>query len=182
MSVETLRLVSTIPIWPLLVLIPALTLFLRLIRNPKEDFKKPPSPPKLPIIGNLYQLDALLHRSLAKLAETYGPVMLLHFGRKPYIILSSAAAAKDALKVHDADFCDRPSMLTSASQFCINNKSEKVLRRRKSVRVIRVVLFDIKLEKKRNRESRIGSDSMRSSSNYSFDSESVTITSIQKSI
>ncbi|CAM9002107.1 unnamed protein product [Rhodiola kirilowii] len=114
MSVETLRLVSSIPIWPLLVLIPALTLFLRLIRNPKEDFNKPPSPPKLPIIGNLYQLDALLHRSLAKLAETYGPVMLLHFGRKPYIILSSAAAAKDALKVHDADFCDRPSMFCPA--------------------------------------------------------------------
>ncbi|CAM9002108.1 unnamed protein product [Rhodiola kirilowii] len=114
MSLETLRLVSTLPIWPLLVLIPALTLILRLIRNPKKDFNKPPSPPKLPIIGNLYQLDALLHRSLAKLAEKYGPVMLLHFGRKPYIILSSAAAAKDALKVHDADFCDRPSMFCPA--------------------------------------------------------------------
>ncbi|CAM8939884.1 unnamed protein product [Rhodiola kirilowii] len=114
MSVETLRLVSTIPIWPMLVLIPALTLFLRLIRNPKEDFNKPPSPPRLPIIGNLYQLDAILHRSLAKLAEKYGPVMLLHFGRKPYIILSSAAAAKDALKVHDADFSGRPSMFCLA--------------------------------------------------------------------
>ncbi|CAM8939889.1 unnamed protein product [Rhodiola kirilowii] len=114
MSLETLRLVSSIPIWPMLVLIPALTLFLRLIRKPKEDFNKPPSPPSLPIIGNLYQLDALLHRSLAKLAEKYGPVMLLHFGREPYIILSSAAAAKDALKVHDADFSGRPSMFCPA--------------------------------------------------------------------
>ncbi|KAL9666565.1 hypothetical protein QQ045_000900 [Rhodiola kirilowii] len=114
MSLQTLRLVSSIPIWPLLVLIPTLTLFLRLIRKPKEYFNKPPSPSRLPIIGNLYQLDALLHRSLARLAEKYGPVMLLHFGRKPYIILSSAAAAKDALKVHDAGFCDRPSMFCPA--------------------------------------------------------------------
>ncbi|CAM8980025.1 unnamed protein product [Rhodiola kirilowii] len=113
MFLEPLRLV-TIPIWPLLLLIPAVTLLLRLTRIPKDGLNKPPSPPRLPIIGNLHQLDALIHRSLAKLAEKYGPVMLLHFGCEPTIIISSAAAAEDALKAHDAEFSGRPPMFCQA--------------------------------------------------------------------
>ncbi|XP_015070945.1 cytochrome P450 71A4-like [Solanum pennellii] len=70
--------------------------------------KLPPSPRKLPIIGNLHQLGLHPHRSLHKLSEKYGPVMLLHFGNKPVIVASSVDAARDIMKTHDLVWSNRP--------------------------------------------------------------------------
>ncbi|KAH7515645.1 hypothetical protein FEM48_Zijuj10G0048500 [Ziziphus jujuba var. spinosa] len=66
-------------------------------------------PPKLPIIGNLHQLGELSHQSLFKLANKYGPVMLLHLGGTPTVIVSSMEAAKMVLKLHYLNCCSRPS-------------------------------------------------------------------------
>ncbi|TMX05533.1 hypothetical protein EJD97_017024 [Solanum chilense] len=68
----------------------------------------PPSPTKLPIIGNLHQLGLHPHRSLYKLSKKYGPVMLLHLGSKPVIIASSVEAARDIMKTHDLVWATRP--------------------------------------------------------------------------
>ncbi|XP_026442035.1 cytochrome P450 71B34-like [Papaver somniferum] len=68
----------------------------------------PPSPPKLPIIGNFHQLGEPLHRSLWELSKQYGPVMLLHLGNVPTVVISSAEAAEEVLKIHDLDLCSRP--------------------------------------------------------------------------
>ncbi|KAK4735186.1 hypothetical protein R3W88_009447 [Solanum pinnatisectum] len=68
----------------------------------------PPSPTKLPIIGNLHQLGSLPHRSLHKLSKKYGPVMLLHFGSKPVIVASSVDAARDIMKTLDLVWSNRP--------------------------------------------------------------------------
>ncbi|KAG8378733.1 hypothetical protein BUALT_Bualt07G0015900 [Buddleja alternifolia] len=68
----------------------------------------PPSPPTLPVIGNLHQLGQLHHRSLRDLSLKYGPLMLLHFGSKPILVVSSAQVAKEVLKTHDLAFSDRP--------------------------------------------------------------------------
>ncbi|XP_006367812.1 cytochrome P450 71A3-like [Solanum tuberosum] len=68
----------------------------------------PPSPRKLPIIGNLHQLGSLPYRSLHKLSKKYGPLMLLHFGSKPMLIASSVNAARDIMKTHDLVWSNRP--------------------------------------------------------------------------
>lgn len=68
----------------------------------------PPGPRGLPILGNLHQLGALPHRSLRELARRHGPVMLLRLGTVPAVVVSSAEAARDVLKTHDADCCSRP--------------------------------------------------------------------------
>ncbi|TKY45140.1 steroid 17alpha-monooxygenase or 17alpha-hydroxyprogesterone aldolase [Spatholobus suberectus] len=68
----------------------------------------PPSPPKLPIIGNLHQLGTLTHRTLQSFAQTYGPLMLLHFGKVPVLVVSTAEAAREVMKTHDLVFSDRP--------------------------------------------------------------------------
>lgn len=76
----------------------------------EQNYKLPPSPPRLPIIGNLHQLGELPHSSLSQLSHKYGPVMLLHLGRIPVLIVSSAEAAKEVLKVNDLACCSRPRL------------------------------------------------------------------------
>ncbi|KAJ8752040.1 hypothetical protein K2173_001066 [Erythroxylum novogranatense] len=68
----------------------------------------PPSPPKLPVLGNLHQLSSLPHRSLQSLAQRHGPIMLLYFGSLRTIVVSSADAAREVIKNHDIILSDRP--------------------------------------------------------------------------
>nr|XP_027119443.1 cytochrome P450 71A2-like [Coffea arabica] len=74
----------------------------------KPQKKLPPSPPKLPIIGNLHQLGQFPHRSLQSLSRKYGPLMLLELGSKPMLVVSSSNAACQILKTHDLSFASRP--------------------------------------------------------------------------
>ncbi|GJN30886.1 hypothetical protein PR202_gb19230 [Eleusine coracana subsp. coracana] len=64
----------------------------------------PPGPSALPLIGNLLDLGANPHRSLARLAERHGPVMTLRLGTVTTVVASSADAARDVLQRHDAAF------------------------------------------------------------------------------
>ncbi|KAL8462067.1 hypothetical protein ACS0TY_033227 [Phlomoides rotata] len=70
----------------------------------------PPSPRKLPIIGNFHQLGAYPHRSLQSLSRRYGPLMLLHFGKVPVLVASSADAAREIMKNQDLIFSNRPKL------------------------------------------------------------------------
>ncbi|KAL3835261.1 hypothetical protein ACJIZ3_009997 [Penstemon smallii] len=82
--------------------------------KPREKKRLPPSPPKLPILGNLHQLRPLVHRSFQSLGTKYGwPVMLLRFGSQPVIIIQSADAAMEIMKTHDLAFANKPHTYTT---------------------------------------------------------------------
>ncbi|KAF6144958.1 hypothetical protein GIB67_013309 [Kingdonia uniflora] len=92
--------------FPFLLFIPLLYLF---IRKP-DGRNRPPSPPKLPIIGNLHQLSTKLHRSFSRLSLKYGPIMLMDICSVPLLVISSSEMAREVLKTHDHVFCSRPKL------------------------------------------------------------------------
>ncbi|KAF4351319.1 cytochrome P450 736A117 [Cannabis sativa] len=99
------------PTTPFTILFTALILSVLIYRlcfyitTPKLKF--PPSPPRLPIVGNLHQLGLYSHRKLQAWSRRYGPVMLLRLGSSPVLVVSSASAAREILKTHDAAFSNR---------------------------------------------------------------------------
>ncbi|KAL5759990.1 hypothetical protein ACOSQ2_018828 [Xanthoceras sorbifolium] len=97
-------------LWVLLLVIPLLLLMKKMKQMKTLNKQLPPSPPGLPILGNLHQIGGLPHQSYRELCQKYGPVMLLKFGRLPIVVISSVEAAKEVLKVHDLDCCSRPSL------------------------------------------------------------------------
>ncbi|XP_062116113.1 cytochrome P450 736A117-like [Humulus lupulus] len=70
----------------------------------------PPSPRRLPILGNLHQLGLYPYRTLQQLAQHHGPLMLVHFGSRPVLVVSSADAAREIMKTHDVVFSNRPKL------------------------------------------------------------------------
>ncbi|NP_001296629.2 isoflavone synthase precursor [Cicer arietinum] len=64
----------------------------------------PPSPkPRLPFVGHLHLLDhPLLHQSLIRLGERYGPLYSLYFGSMPTIVASTPDLFKLFLQTHEA--------------------------------------------------------------------------------
>ncbi|XP_010421347.1 PREDICTED: cytochrome P450 71A14-like [Camelina sativa] len=95
---------------PCLTTILALLLFKQLLERTATKINLPPSPWRLPVIGNLHQLSLHPHRSLRSLSFRYGPLMLLHFGRVPVLVVSSSDVAHDIMKTHDFKVANRPKL------------------------------------------------------------------------
>ncbi|KAL9685659.1 hypothetical protein QQ045_023110 [Rhodiola kirilowii] len=88
-------------------------LYLHFKDYPSSKQSQPPSPPRVPILGNLHQVGLYPHRSFESLAKRYGPLMLFHWGRAPVFIVSSAKVAEDILKTHDLGFSNRLESIIS---------------------------------------------------------------------
>ncbi|XVF49790.1 hypothetical protein PTKIN_Ptkin04bG0043700 [Pterospermum kingtungense] len=95
------------PLFMFFVLLVSLLIWLKLEKG-KKLFNLPPSPPKLPIIGNIHQLGKLPHRSLRDLSTKYGSLLLLQLGHNPTLVVSSAEVAREIVKNHDIVFSNRP--------------------------------------------------------------------------
>ncbi|KAK9104312.1 hypothetical protein Scep_021156 [Stephania cephalantha] len=90
---------------------PRIIKIINLIRNNNnKSINLPPSPFKLPFIGNLHQLGSSPHRSLRALSRNHGPLMLLHLGQVPTLVVSSPDTAREVLKTHDHIFSSRPNL------------------------------------------------------------------------
>ncbi|KAM0048227.1 putative cytochrome P450 [Helianthus debilis subsp. tardiflorus] len=90
--------------------------------NMPSKAKLPPSPPKLPILGNLHQLlGKPRHEALWQLSKQYGPIMQIHIGSKHFLIISSPAMAKEIMKTQDHIFCSR-GYLKASEQLTYNFK------------------------------------------------------------
>lgn len=81
----------------------------------------PPSPSRLPLIGNLHQLGPLPHRSLRDMSARQGPLMLIRLGQVPVLVVSSADMAREVMKNQDHVFASRPS-LTVPNMFTRNGR------------------------------------------------------------
>ncbi|XP_014506049.1 cytochrome P450 71A1 [Vigna radiata var. radiata] len=92
-------------------------LFFKLARRskPKTNLNLPPSPPKLPFIGNLHQFGTLPHRALRDLSLKYGDIMMLQLGQMqtPTLVVSSVDLVTEITKAHDLAFSDRPQNTSS---------------------------------------------------------------------
>ncbi|XWS47863.1 hypothetical protein CRYUN_Cryun13aG0022000 [Craigia yunnanensis] len=81
----------------------------------KRKLILPPSPPKLPIIGNLHNIGSHPLRSLQAFAQQFGPLMFLRFGRVHVFVVSSADAALQIMKTNDLSFANRPKSILSSA-------------------------------------------------------------------
>ncbi|KAM7528464.1 hypothetical protein LguiB_031874 [Lonicera macranthoides] len=104
----------------------------------------PPSPPKLPVIGNFHQLGNYPHRSLQSLARKHGPVILLHFGPIPVLVITSPDAAREIMKTHDLIFSNRtktiiPSKLLYDSKDMVYAPYGEYWRQVKSIAVLNLL-------------------------------------------
>ncbi|CAA2986271.1 premnaspirodiene oxygenase-like [Olea europaea subsp. europaea] len=74
----------------------------------KKNKTLPPTPWKLPLIGNMHQLvGSPPHHALRKLSKRYGPIVHLQLGEVSTIVVSSRETAKNVLKVHDPACADK---------------------------------------------------------------------------
>ncbi|KAI3726588.1 hypothetical protein L1987_66386 [Smallanthus sonchifolius] len=109
-----LSLMELVPLYSLPLIFGAAFLLIKWYNStsPNTSKKLPPSPPSLPLLGNLHQLKGTVHEAFVSLAQRYGDpngLMLVYIGTIPSLVVSTTEAAREILKTHDISFADRPA-------------------------------------------------------------------------
>ncbi|OMO76406.1 Cytochrome P450 [Corchorus olitorius] len=75
----------------------------------REKNNLPPSPPTLPIIGNLHLLKEPFHQKFFDLSQKYGPIFSLRLGSRLAIVITSPSLAEECFtKDNDIILANRP--------------------------------------------------------------------------
>lgn len=82
-------------------------LSLLLLRAKSGRKRHPPGPSGWPILGNLFDLGSMPHRTLTDMRQKYGGVIWLRLGAMNTMVILSAKAATEFFKNHDLSFADR---------------------------------------------------------------------------
>ncbi|KAJ7539030.1 hypothetical protein O6H91_11G074000 [Diphasiastrum complanatum] len=69
----------------------------------------PPGPRGWPVVGNLFQFKRFFTSGLQDLVKIYGPILTLYVGSTPFIIITDAQIAHEALVAKGSIFASRPS-------------------------------------------------------------------------
>ncbi|KAM0937817.1 putative oxidoreductase [Dioscorea sansibarensis] len=104
----------TISTLSFILLLSSLLILIKLNHNNKKNPNtnpNPPSPPGLPLIGHLHLLKQPIHRALAHLSDLHGPILLLRFGSRRVLLVSSSSGANECFTVNDIIFANRPRLL-----------------------------------------------------------------------
>ncbi|KAK6920617.1 Cytochrome P450 [Dillenia turbinata] len=72
-----------------------------------SKYNLPPSPLKLPLLGNFHQIGSLPYRSFRALSDRYGPLVLIHEGKVRTLVVSSPEMAREVLRTQDVNFSNR---------------------------------------------------------------------------
>ncbi|CAA6669751.1 unnamed protein product [Spirodela intermedia] len=95
-----------------------------LLRRPRRGL--PPGPPAIPILGNLMWLTrsvAEFEPLLRDLCSKYGPVVTIHLGSNPIVIVGNRDLAHEMLIQHGVVFADRPSPSPALRMLSFNQSS-----------------------------------------------------------
>ncbi|KAJ0975071.1 hypothetical protein J5N97_017036 [Dioscorea zingiberensis] len=85
----------------------------RRVRRPESSHPVPPTGPRpIPILGHLHLLKQQAHQTLATISGRHGPVLLLRFGTRRVLLVSSPAAAEECFTKRDIIFANRPHLLS----------------------------------------------------------------------
>ncbi|KAJ0982075.1 hypothetical protein J5N97_010330 [Dioscorea zingiberensis] len=102
---------STTTLFSVLIVVLLLLLLLKQHSTNKNPNPKPPSPPGLPVIGHLHLLKPPSHHALSRLTDLHGPILLLRFGSRRVLVVSSSSGADECFTVNDITFANRPRLL-----------------------------------------------------------------------
>ncbi|XAR61936.1 Isoflavone 2'-hydroxylase [Bertholletia excelsa] len=75
------------------------------------NYKLPPSPLALPIIGHIHLIKNPPHEALQRLSSRYGPVLYLRFGSRSTVVVSSPSAVEECFTKNDVLFASRPKTM-----------------------------------------------------------------------
>lgn len=94
-------------LWSIVLVCVPIFAFLRRQKCRSTRQRLPPGPRGLPLVGNMFDLGTMPHRTLAELGNKHGPLIWLRLGSQRVLVILTECAAAEFFKHHDLSFADR---------------------------------------------------------------------------